>query len=603
MDTKSQDFWWNAPTGKAHTLIFKSLKHWDNKQSQRTEQNLRNFRLYGNSQVLGLRMGETNTISGLSRLTLNVIQSAVDTATSKIAKSKPKPTFLTEDGMFDMATKARKLEQFIGGAFYGMDIYEKGQSIFRDGAVFGDGLLHFYPDALNENLECERVFPEELIVDEDESIYGEPRQMHRIKYVTRQVLVGKYPAFKKQIMDSGTDDEGSYLYDEHAVDILKVVESWHLPTGMKGDKGRHTIVVQRADLLDEDYDEDYFPFEKWAWNPRLLGYWSQGISEQLTGIQIEINKLLKTIQKIIHIGSVPKLFVRSGEKLVDTHLNNAVGTVIRYSGDLPVEKALLSVPPELFLQLDRLYQKAYEIVGISEMAANQKKPQGLDSGKAIREFNDVQSERFAVVSQRWENFYMRCAKKVIKMSKAMASKNKKLAVKALDKRGMKKIKWSDVDMKEDQYVMKIWPTNLLADTPSGKLADVNDMLLSGFLNKRQAYGLLDYPDIEAVTTLETAITREIEATIEDIVDEGEYSSPEPFMDLEYAMPIMQSAYYKYKRAGLEDEKLELFVRWIDDALTIINPPQPPAPEVEGMETGLEEEEDFETLPDELPPIA
>lgn len=153
----------------------------------------------------------------------------------------------------------------------------------------------------------------------------------------------------------------------------------------------------------------------------------------------------------------------------------------------------------------------------------------------------------------------------------MAKDNPKLAVKALDKKGMKVIKWKDVDMNEDKYVMKVWPTNLLADTPSGKLADVNDMMNSGFLNKRQAYSLLDYPDVDSVTSLEIAPVEELKATIEDIIDDGVYSPPERFYDLEFMMPQMQYAYSKYKRMGLDEEKLELFVNWIDDAINILNP--------------------------------
>ena len=99
MKDEQKTFWWQANKGKAHELVFNSLKHWDYKQSQRSEENLRNFRLYGNSEVLGLRAGEFQKIRSLNKLTLNIVQSAVDTATARIAKNRPKPTFLTEDGL------------------------------------------------------------------------------------------------------------------------------------------------------------------------------------------------------------------------------------------------------------------------------------------------------------------------------------------------------------------------------------------------------------------------------------------------------------------------------------------------------------------------
>jgi len=608
MKEKQKSFWWEADKGKVHELVFNSLKHWDYKQSQRSEENLRNFRLYGNSEVLGLRAGEFQKIRSLNKLTLNIVQSAIDTATARIAKNRPKPTFLTEDGLWEMGTKARNLEKYISGSFYQMDIYNKGIDIFRDAGVFGDGILHFFINNKNQ-IDCERVFPEEIVVDEDEAIYGEPRQMHRVKFLTKDVVSSMFPKHKIAIHSSSTDAEGSFLYDQFTPDIIKVVESWRLPImGMDKngketilEKGRHCISVQHGTMLDEEYDVDYFPFEKFGWAPRLLGYWAQGISEQLTGIQIEMNKILKTIQLSLHLGGVPKIFLEHGSEVVETQLNNEVGSLIYFSGTMPESRQLMNVPPELFLQLDKLYARAYEIIGLSQMSATSKKEPGLDSGKALRTFHDIESERFSVVSQRWEDFYMRCSKKVIKMSKQQAKDNPKMAVKALGQNGLRLIKWEDVHMDDDSYIMKVYPTNLLQDTPSGKLADIQDLMSINFLNKRQAYSLLDYPDLKAVTQLETAIVNDINATIEDIVDEGKYSAPEEIQDLEYALPVMQSAYLRYKRMNLPEEKLELFIRWIDDAILIINPPVE-EPTIDPLEEGVVPEEEALDQLSEVAPI-
>ncbi len=600
MEQKS--FWWEADKDEVHKSVFSTISHWDIKQSQRSEENLRNFRLYGNSEVLGLRVGEFQRVRSLNKLTLNVIQSAIDTATSKIAKQKPKPAFLTEDGQWEMARKARNLEKYVYGTFYNMNLYQKGVMVFRDGCVFGDGLVHFYPE--DEQIRAERVFPEEIVVDEDEAAYGEPRQIHRVKFMSKGVLAARFPRFRAQIEASSVAMEhGSYMYSEFTPDIIRVVESWKLPDSDKK-PGRHCICVDKATLLCEDYTKEYFPFEKWSWNPRLLGYWSQGISEQLTGIQIEINKLLKTIQLAMHLGCVPKIFVQAGSEIVKSHLNNMIGGIVTYAGEKPTSEQLMNVPPELFLQLDRLYQKAFEIIGLSEMSVAARKPAGLESGKALREFHDIESERFAVVAQSWEDFYMRCAKKIILMSKDLAEENPDLAIKYVGEHGMRKIKFKDVNLEEDAFVMKVYPKNLLSDTPAGRLADVQELFGAGFLNQRQALSLLDYPDIKSITSLETAIVRDIDATIEDIIDEGIYNPPEEMQDLEYALPIMQSAYLKYKRQGLPEERLDLFIQWIDDALTIINPPEQEMMDEEleaEMAMGEEQMPGLELAPPEMMP--
>ena len=444
--------WWEVKAN-VHEKVFETLKAWEMKQARRTEDNLRNLRLYGNSEVLGLRVGEYQKIRSLNKLSLNIIQSGVDTATARIAKTKPKSMFLTQDGDFSLHRKAKNLEQFVSGCFYQNDMYNLGRKIFKDAGVFGDGIVHFYQDG--PKLKTERVFPEEFAIDEDEAIYGEPRQIHRIKYVTKPVLMALYPKSKQDIMNSNSGEQ-SFMYDDFTADMVKVVESWRLPNKSGGKDGRHTITVSKGTLFDEPYFEDWFPFEKFGWCERLLGYWSQGISEQLTGIQIEINKLLKTIQLVMHLGSVPKLLIEANSKIVKAHLNNQVGGIIEWAGTRPEFVTLMKVSPDLFIQLDSLYRRGFELIGLSEMSTASRKPAGLNSGVALREFHDIETERFSIVAQNWEDFYMRCGKKMVKMSRKIAKEFPEYKTTVIDKDKMKVIKWADVDLEEDSYVMKMY---------------------------------------------------------------------------------------------------------------------------------------------------
>ena len=589
----SNQFWWTFEKGQIHKGVFETIEHLKTKQSSRSEDNVRNLRLYGNSEVLGLRWGDYSIVKNLSKLTLNVIQSAVDTATARIAKTKPKPMFLTEDGDFTTIRKAQNLEAYIGGCFYNMDFYEKAQTIFRDAGVWGDGMVKFYEE--EGEIKCERVLPEEIMVDEDECIYGEDSQktIHQIKYVSKEVLKAKYKN-KNHLIDSASTGGEHYMKSKLTPDMAMVVESWKLSDGGKT-KGKHTLCISNCTLFEEDYAQDFFPFEKWGWNPRLLGYWSQGIAEILTGIQIEMNKTLKTYQISLHLGAVPKVFIEDGSKISSNHINNEIGAIIKYRGTMPTEGTLMRIPPELMQTILFLYDKAFQQIGLSTMSAQSEKLVGLDSGKALRTFHEIESERFAVTAQRWENFYMKCAKKVVKMSKNVAEKYPDMKVKTLDSKRMKVIKWKDVDLEEDSFVMKMYPTNLLADNPSSKLQEVRELMEVGLINKRTASSLLDFPDIESAMSLQNSIVEDIRATIEDIVDEGLYNPPEPFQDLEYAIPQIQSAYLKYKRSNLDIERLELFTRWIEDAMMLLSPP---AAENTGFEDAPEAE-DQEVMPEDL----
>lgn len=573
--------WWEEPKGDAHKSLFAYLEGLKTNQVERSESNLRNMRLYGNAEVLGMRLGEFQKSSSLNRITLNVIQMAIDTAVARLAKNKPKPMFITEDGDFSLKRQATLLEQYVMGQYGRLEIYRKAPKILRDACVFGDGFLYWY--FKDNKLCCERVFPEEMNVDENEAIYSEPRSIIRTKYVSKAVLKAKYPKLKNDL-DLMKAEENLYAFDDLSNDMITVAETWRLGVGTE--KGRHILAIKTATLVDEVYDKDYLPFTRLCWSERLMGYFSQGIAEQLTGLQVEINKLLRTIQRAMHLGSVPKIFVENGSRVNSNHLNNDIGTIVTYTGTAPISSALMNVPPELFGQLDKLYQRAFELVGLSQMSVAGEKPSGLNSGKALRTFHDIETERFAVHAQRYEDFYMDCAKMIVKMSQDEGKRNPELKTTVVDKKQMKVIKWSDIKIMDEQYVMRVYPTNLLSDTPSGRLADIQEMIEMGLIDKVQAKALLDYPDIEAVVSLDNAKYDDIQAVIETMVDKGEYQPPEEFQDLNYGIQMIGMAYLKYKRYGLEDERLELFRQWIEDAMMILQP----EPQVMDEEDPILEEE-------------
>ena len=173
--------------------------------------------------------------------------------------------------------------------------------------------------------------------------------------------------------------------------MVKVVESWHLPSGVEAEDGKLCITINNA-LLVRKVGKSYFPFVFYKWSERPFGF-GQRIAEQLTGLQLEINKILRTIQISMHLVSVPKLLVKLSSKIVPAHLNNKIGGIIKYVGKPHICHPWARTP-ELFLHLDRLYTRSFEVIGVSQLSAQSTKPSGLNSGKALRTYNDLESERF-----------------------------------------------------------------------------------------------------------------------------------------------------------------------------------------------------------------
>ena len=577
--------WWLANKKNLYQELFAYVSKLDSRQQYRVADNLTFARLYGNYDHVGLDAFNysraVSTYNVTNRVTLNVVQSMVDTVVSKVTKNKPKATFLTSGGDFSLQSKAKKLTKFVEGIFSFTDFYQLAALAFKDSCIFGTGCLMIFVE--NGEIKAERVFIGEIKIDDIESYYGKPRQVHQEKWLPKDVVKAMFPGFELEIDNASYPDEKTFqnVQGSRLKDMVRVIESWHLPSGPNAKDGKHTICISTATLLDEPYYKDYFPFVFFRWNTRPVGFFGQGLAEQLQGIQLEMNKILRTIQVSMHLVSVPKLLVEASSKIVSSHLNNRIGGVIKYAGTPPQYAPLGGIPGELFSHLDRLFSRAYEIAGVSQLAAQSQKPAGLDSGKALREFNDLETERFMSVAKRYEKCFMDAAEIMIETAKDLYELKGDYKVKAKDGKFIDTISWKDVNMDADKYMMQIFPTSALSSTPAARLADVQDLLAAGFIDKEDALKLLDFPDLEAAMNLLNADSNNLERLIETMMDEGKYFPPEPYQNLENAVRKVQQAYLLYRMQGAPEDRLELLRQFMEDCQNLIEkaaqPEGPPMP--------------------------
>lgn len=571
MSDNSDSRWWTKK--KPHEAIFGYLKYLDNHQNYRQMLNLRHLRLYGDVEFAGiaaLNFFRAEPSSATQhRVTLNIVESMVDTVVSKITKNKVRPFFLTDGGDWSLKRKGEKLTKFIDGAFYSSEFYQKAVEGFKAACIFGTGATKIYKQ--NGVIKCENVFIDEIIIDDNESFYGEPRQIHQRKWIHKDVLKHTFPEYAGAI-DAAVGELQVGAFADNSTkqgDLLLVVESWKLPSGKDAKDGKHTICINNQTLFEERWDKDYFPFIFWRWNKKSMGFFGKGIPEQLTGLQLEINKILRTIQVSMHLVSVPKIFVEASSKIVSSHLDNKIGGIIKYAGTPPTEGQLGSIPGELFAHLDRLYTRAYEIIGVSALSAQSQKPAGLNSGKALRTYNDLETERFMNVAKDYESQYINAAKIMIDLVKEIANESDDFSVKVPGSKFLETINWNDVQLENDQYMLQIFPTNALSQEPSQRFQEVQELLQAGFIGREDGMKLLDYPDLKSFYNAANAGVDDIERQIELMVENGEYQTPEPYQNLQYGIKRMQQAYLQYRQDSAPEELLELFRRWIEDAKELL----------------------------------
>jgi len=574
--TTNAYYWYKAKKSQVHNEVFPYIRQMDNFQAYKQQDNLRNMRLYGNLEFSGIsafNYARTEpTYNVQNRVTLNVVQSMVDTVVSKITKNKPRPYFLTNNGDWSLQRRAEKLTQFGEGQFYGTDFYAKAAIAFKDACIFGTGCLKIYRGGDNNNeIKVERIFIDEITVDDREAYYGEPRQMHQRKWVHKDVLKNAFPGFDMEIeMAGNSTGNGSQSYADRTTDMIMVVESWHLKSGPKAKDGRHTICINNATLSDEPYDKDYFPFVFFRWNLRPIGFFGQGISEQLTGLQLEINKILRTIQISMHLVSVPKLMVEASSKVVTAHLNNKIGGIIKYAGTKPEYSPLGMIPAELFTHLNTLYNRSYEIIGISQLSAQSNKPAGLNSGKAMRTYNDIETERFMETGIRYEKTFLDATKIMLDLAKDIATDTGNYSVRCPGSGFLKTIKWEQVELAEDQYILQAFPTSALSQNPASRLQEVQELLQAGFVSKEDGMKLLDFPDLKRYYNMTNSGLEDIEKQIEVIMEEGDYQTPEPYQNLQLGLQKFQQAYLMYKMQNAPEDRLDLLRRWMEDAKALMD---------------------------------
>jgi hypothetical protein len=469
--------------------------------------------------------------------------------------------FLTSGGEYKLQRKAKKLEKFVEGVFYENDAYTLGAETFRDAFVLGDGFVHVY--AHEGRIKFERVLATELFTDYADSIHGQPRQLHRIKYVDVQVLLNLFPEMEDEIQESinrNFEFTGTYT---KVSDQVVVAESWHLPSGAKAKDGRRTItVLGGCTLLDEEWDKPYFPFARIRWSRRMTGFFSQGGAEQIQPTQLEINKILWNMQRSYQLAGTFKVWIKTGGKIVKEHINNDIGAIIE-SEEMPQYLVPPIIQPEQYIHLKELKNAAFELVGVSQLSAQSKKPEGLNSGKALRTYNNIETERFMLLGQAYENFFCELANLTVDVGREIYAKDKSFSVKTPNSKFIDSIKWADVYLPAEDMITKIFPVSSLPNDPSGRLQTVQEYVQAGWLSSREGKRLMNFPDMELIDDLAQSKEDYLRLIIEKIIDEGVYTPPEPFDDLDLATELFLDYYAQCKINNVEEDKLEMLRQFND----------------------------------------
>lgn len=582
--------WWKAEND--HELIggvIATAEYLKKNQTYRVRQLAVDIRLYCGLSVYSYagsnvsKMNKTKTLPD-DKPTFNLIQACADTLVSRLTQNEPEPKFLTDAGDYRQRHLAQQLNRFILGEFYQTNAYSKGAKMLRDGIVMGTGCLKVY-EGDDGRVNVDRVLQTDLYVDDNDSLNGDPQQLLQLKLMDRQKLMSRFPDAKLAISEAPQSyPDNSPDTGRTTADQVMVVEAWRLPSGPDPESpgyvpGRHTIAVAGGLILDEVWTKPKFPFVFFNYSDPYLGFWGQGLATQLFGTQLSLNRILYTITRAIMLVGVPRVFIDQSSKVAKAHNNNEIGVLITYSGTKPSYEVAPCNAPELYAERDKLIEYGFRQCGVSNMQATGQKPTGLNSGEAIRSYDDINSDRVATLQKAYEKAYIDLAYLITDVAMDIAKRDGKYQTVYPNKDGTKEIDLPKMSLLQDPFVIKCFSESSLPRTPAGRIATVTEQIQAGMLTIKEGRRLLRFPDLEENERLDNASEERIFQMLDGIVEDGKPGVPDQFMDIPLAIQLTIQYYNLYMSAKLEEKKQELLIDFFNELMALqaqATPPPPPA---------------------------
>lgn len=580
--------WWKAEDeNKLAMELCGTANYLKTNQTYRIRQRAVDIRMYAGLPVYSYagsnvsKMDKTKTLPQ-DRPSFNLIRACVDTLVSRLSQNRPEPKFLTGGGDYKQRHLAQRLNQFILGEFYQTKYHEKAVKMLRDCLVMGTGCLKVYEG--NDNRVCvDRVMITDLYADENDCVNGDPQTLIQVKLMDRDKLMANSKKAAELIIAAPPNavpdqspDSGRTVADQ-----VMVVEGWKLPSGPDPRApgyipGRHVLALTSGTIFEEEWHKTKFPFVFMNYSDPFLGFFGQGIATQLFGTQMGLDRILYTISRMITL-STPKWLVEKSSGIPKAHLDNQLGTVVMYQQVKPEFITPACNAPELYTERDKLIQYGFQECGVSSMQATSQKPEGLDSGAAIRSYDDISSDRFAAVSKKYDNVFVDGAYLIAETAKDIAEREGKYQTVYPNKDGTKEVDLPAMKFLQDPFIIQCFTESALPRTPAGRIQTVTELVQAGILSIKEGARLMRFPDLEQNERLDNASEERIYQQLDSIVEDGKYIEPDVFLDLTLANQLVVKYLNLYLACKLEEKKADLLRTYFKQIQALVQAGTPPVP--------------------------
>lgn len=540
-------------------------------QGLRRAVNRRNTQLYVGSQLIGIYSPDfvrDGSLNESEELAYNLCYAVVETAAATVAGSNRRVTTMTNGGDWKMRRKGKLLAKYIDGMFHRCDVHTKMKREFRNACVKDTGFVKVV--RRDKELHVDRCHTDDVAADNFDALYGEPQVTFDRKAVQREGLLERLGVtatakMKKAVAEARLAGTAAIHGMPLTSDLIEVREGYKLDSYPGAGDGKRIIFIEDCALDISPWPHPWHPFVPIRYGQRPAGWIGKALIDHVVGGQFEINGLLEMVQEAF-AKNVPRIAIEVGSNINFADFTDIPFSFIEFQNRPPEPLIWPAVDPAVLQQIEVIWEKMFQIAGLSQTIGTGRKQPGIESAAALREFEDIQSERLILVSQDYEAAHVDVATRLIEMARDVAKDNGgKFPVNVpLGKGRFQQIDWSEVDMARDAFMLQPHPTAFLPQTRAGRLQFVQDMMNMGLLGRDEALALLDYPDLEHAISMITAALENIDFVIDQALDEDVYLAPSQFDNLDIAGRRVAQAIQKAAIDGYPDKHIDNLRRYLGE---------------------------------------
>ena len=530
------------------------------------------------SYVLTLRNRQRDENAGMIPV-MNIIRSCIDTLVSKISQNKVRKFFNPVLGTWSTMKVCRAAQVFFD-LYYDMQrVNKKSEEALYDALIFDMGVIWIN----DEDATVNTISPWEFVWDAAEMSNG---TLTRCGFTRQEypltLLLKIIPKDSQWFHKLETTPNASCTYEIYYDLINK--KAWDFIDGK---------LVRTRDI---EYTRP--PFVWMYFKTPVKGPWSDSVVDILFRLQKFYDGVVYKIGAAVNRSHAQTTFIPTGSDLEKSvYASSKIGDVFEFNAGAAgglTNPIVTITPPVIDNQylaiLNLIEEKCYNLIGVSQLSAQSKKPTGINSGVALDTLQDVESEKFNSLQMAYTRLQSDLAEVLIDVLPESADVLPKGAFRS-------NVKWRDIKKERKMFRIQFSDASTLSKDPKTKMEQVEKLIAMKVIDPTLAATLLEFPDLETAYGIQTAAYDENEKTIERAIEDG----PENTMDPVTGAVIQRFNYYEITNtaqlysqacstlmrldANDEDPKSLLnlvnLIKQVKGAIDITNqalmPPPPPAP--------------------------